>query len=471
MFRIIDRCANDPEMRTGLVALSFALVFGVQLHARPSLAQLRAEPADSDDAEVEGHAETHISLFRRALLPGPAGSLIETETAAPVYEYVSMRAQNIDVSGLKDGLGFEVSAWTRAWPTTSRLEQPVDGDVQTAFATLTQGRYAARLGRQQVTGGAARFSRFDGILLTSRLPAGFDASAYAGLTVLPRWDARPGYHHLGAEADNLLRDPAAAPQPERSGHWLAGGRLGYSFGAVSASASFHEQRAAGDTARRNLGLDARARGSWASLNLSTILDTDSLRLADARVWADLAARKWCSLSLEYLHTEPALWLSRQSVLSVFSSDRVDETGASASVDLNRDLRLEGAGFVSIYDAHAPGARVETSARFAADRRTLVRLGYVRLQAPRNGYHSLRASFARRLLRQTTGTVEAYAYFYDDAIRSYHSSSVYAATLTHRFAAPWELLVGGSIARTPYAGVDLQGLARLTYSFDLGGGGR
>ncbi len=458
-------------MRARLVALSIVVVGVLLLGARRSVAQVRTESVDTDDAEVVGSSETLISLFRRALSPGPAGSLVETETAAPVYEYVSVHARRIDVGGARDALSFEASAWARAWPTDTRVEQPLDGDVQTAFATLVVGRYTARLGRQQVTGGAARFTRFDGLLLTSRLPAGFDASAYAGLTVLPRWDARPGYHHLGAEADNLLREPDAAPEPERAGHWLAGAKLGYSSGPISASASFHEQRTAGDLARRNVGVDARARGSFASLNLSTILDTDSLRLADARVWADVSALSRGSFSLEYLHTEPAQWLSRQSVLSVFSSDRVDETGASAGWDFSRALRLEGAGFFSIYDEGSPGGRLETSARLAADRRTLLRLSYVRLLAPHNGYHSLRASLARRLLNRTTGTLEAYGYFYDAAIRSYRSSSVYAATLAQRFSTPWELLLGGSLARTPYAGVDLQALARLTYSFDAAGAGR
>jgi hypothetical protein len=454
-------------MRAALVGLGAASFLSVLLGAPPSAAQLRREHsvADQDEFELVARADTYAALFRRALLPGTAGSLVDTDTAVPVHQYISVRADRLDAGPLKDGLDLEVAAWGRLWPTESNLERPFDGDVQTAFATLRHGPGYARLGRQHVAGGAARFARFDGFLVGAGLGRGFDAEGYAGLTALPRWNARPGYHHLGAEADTLLRDAGAFEEPERAGHWLAGGRFGYRSSAFSGSASFHEQREGGELARRNLGLDARANVAWSSLGLSTVVDTDSLRLADARLWAALAPDQDLSLSVEYLHTEPALWLSRQSVLSVFSSDRLDEAGGSATLSLSRAVRLEGAAFLTIYDGHRPGARSEGTFRFAADQRSLVRLSYVRLLAPRNGYHSLRTSLSRRLLVATSGTLEAYGYFYDHAVQSYRTSSVYAATLSRQLSAPWSVLVGGSLARTPYARLDAQALVRLSYVVD------
>ena len=341
-------------MRAALVGVRAASLLGALLVVRPSHAQQPA--AETDDFELVARADTHAALFRRALLPGAAGSLVDTDTALPFHEYVSVRAQRLDLGPMKDGLELEVSAWGRLWPTRSDLERPLDGDVQTAFATLRYGPGFARVGRQHVVGGAARFARFDGFLVSTALGRGFDLQGYGGLTVLPRWDSRPGYHHLGAEADTLLRDPEAIDRPQRAGYWLSGARFGYQSSAFSGSASLHEQREGGDLARRNLGLDARARVAWASLGLSTLLDTDSLRLADARIWADLSISDRLPVSVEYLHTEPALWLSRQSVLSVFSTDRVDEAGGSATLHLSRAVRLEGAAFLSIYDQHRPGAR-------------------------------------------------------------------------------------------------------------------
>jgi hypothetical protein len=449
-------------MRAARAGDSLAIFCGLLLNARLGLAQPRA---DNDTFELIARSDTYASLFRRALVPGRAGSLVETETAAPIYEYVSVRALRLDIGPLTDALSVEVSAWARGWPTAAKPENQLDGDVQTAFATLSHGPGFIRLGRQQMAGGAARFVRFDGLMLGGALGAGFEAGAYTGLTVLPRWDARPGYHHLGGEADTLLRDSDALAEPERSGHWLAGARFGYASSTLSASASFHEQREDGGLAHRNLGIDATGRVGWASLHASTILDTEALGLADARVWANLLPLEAVSLTVEYLHTEPALWLSRQSVLSVFAADRFDEAGGIATARLSSAITLEGAGFLTVYDDGRPGMRSEGSMRLAPDLRTVLRLSYVRLLAPKNGYHSLRASLSRRLLARTTGTLEAYSYLYDHAIASYRTSSVYSATLSRQIVPAWALLIGGSLARTPYAGLDAQALARASYSFE------
>lgn len=149
--------------------------------------------------------------------------------------------------------------------------------------------------------------------------------------------------------------------------------LGYRSSSFSDSASFHEQREGGDIGRRNVGIDTGAKAAWASLGYQHHLDADSLRLADAWLWADLSLVERLSLSIEYLHTEPALWLSRQSVLSVFSTDRFDEAGGIATLALCRALRLEGSAFLTIYDEHRLGARSEGTVRLTPDERSLVRL--------------------------------------------------------------------------------------------------
>ncbi|HKY36714.1 MAG TPA: hypothetical protein VJN18_12280 [Polyangiaceae bacterium] len=452
-----------------------ALVAAVAVLAvRSTAAQgLESKPTEAppDRFELSAHAETYATFFRRALLPGPEGALVETEFAAPVYEYLHLSARNLDVAGQQDNVDLEVSGWARAWPTETRFEGPFDGDLQTAAVTYHRGPGTARLGRQQFVGGAARFARFDGLSLGARLGAGLSARAYGGLTVLPRYNERPGYYHLGSEADSLLRDPEAFEQPRR-GHWLAGARLNYGSPRLSASASFHEQREQGELGHRNLGLDARGVLSpRASAAASAVLDADALRLSDSRLWLDLELLQPLSLSLEYLHTEPALWLSRQSVLSVFSTDRFDEAGGMATLRLSPKLRLEGSGFVSLYDDHRPGARSEGTLRVTPDALTVVRVSYVRVLAPSNGYHSLRSSLSRRLLAELSATLEAYAYLYDQPVRGFRASSVYAGTLSYEPKSRFSALWGASLSRTPYAALDAQTLLRLSYAFDHLPGGR
>ena len=103
-------------------------------------------------------------------------------------------------------------------------------------------------------------------------------------------------------------------------------------------------------------------------------------------------------------------------------------------------------------------------RLLADTRTVLRVSYVRLLAPSNGYHSLRTSLARQLPWQTSATLEAYAYFYDHLLLGYRSSAVYAGTLAYQPSRSWRFSWGASVARTPYAALDAQTLLRVAYDF-------
>jgi hypothetical protein len=120
------------------------------------------------------------------------------------------------------------------------------------------------------------------------------------------------------------------------------------------------------------------------------------------------------------------------------------------------------------DGSRPGARSEAAAKFVVDRdaRTLVRLSYARLLAPDNGYQSVRASLSQRVLSTLTGTLEAYLYWYDHAVRGYRTSSVLAGTLALRPNHVFGVLWAASVAESPYARLDAQTLLQLTCDFDL-----
>lgn len=457
-----------------LLALAFAALFSVSSHPFGGVRLARAElPREADRLgdryELSARAETYAELFRRALLPGPNGSLVATDTVAPVYEYLSLRATDLDTGWRRDSLDLEFAGWGRAWFGPRHGEKPFEGDVQVASARYRHGPVSLRFGRQLVAGGAARFSRFDGLEFEAALDSGLEVKAYGGWTVLPRWNERPRYEHLGAAPDSLLRDAGALEAAPRGKYWLAGARVGYSSAERRAGLSFQEQREPGGLAHRNLGLDGRAPLSRdARVGANAVLDLDRQRFADARLWLDTNPTRAIDLSFEYLHAEPALFLSRQSVLSVFGSAAYDEAGSQAGFRVNDALRLDGAGFVQVYDGERPGARSEVSARWVADsaRSTFVRLAYARVLAPDNGYHSLRSSLSRRFATRFRGTLEAYAYLYDQAIRGYRTSTVYASTLSLDPLPELSLLWGASLAHSPYASLDAQTELRVSYFFDL-----
>jgi len=75
-----------------------------------------AEPATNgkvarpDHFDLSVHGEMYGELFRRALLPGPSGSIVEADTVAPLYEYLSLRAQDIDAPWRPDSVDVELAA-------------------------------------------------------------------------------------------------------------------------------------------------------------------------------------------------------------------------------------------------------------------------------------------------------------------------------------------------------------------------
>jgi hypothetical protein len=439
--------------------------------AAPCSAEARASRSVSSEANqsdspaaaaVVARSETYLQLFRRALLPGPNGALIRPSTAAPIHQYLLASARDISTAA-PGALDLDFGAWARLWPTDSRLERPFDGDVQTASVRYRVGPFWARLGRQQVTGGAARYARFDGVLVGAAHPLGIFAEGYSGFSVLPRWDERPGYHHLGSLEDELVRrDDELA---DRRGHWLAGTRLGYASSALGGSLSLHEQRERGGVAFRNLGVDASARPfDGGSVGGSALLELDGRRLAMARAWLDATPHPSLDAGAEFLRAEPALLLSRQSVFSVFTADGYDELGATLTFRAKRWVRFESAGYLQLYHGERPGARGEVTARLVADRsrRTLVRATYTRVLVPENGYHSLRTALSRDFSRTLAATLEAYGYFYDRPVAGHTTSSVYAGTLAYRVLESLEVLWGGSLARSPYAALDAQTLLRVSY---------
>ena len=423
------------------------------------------QTATPDRFSVNARSETYVQLYRRALVPGQNGQFVPTEVALPIHEYLFANARDVDAPWQKDSIGLEFAAWGRYWPTDSSIERPFDGDVQTANIRLEAGPAWARIGRQQIAGGAARYARFDGIMVGAR-HLGFFLEGYGGFTVLPRWDDRPGYHRLGSAEDSLLSYLPSAPN--RGNYWLTGARLGYQTTRVSGSLSIHDQEMSGGVDHRNLGLDVGAQPiTDASLGASALLDLDSGRFADARFWLDATPHPLLDVGAEVLHTEPALLLSRQSVLSVFSTDGFDEFGGTLTAKLLRWLRFDTNGYIESYRGTGPGARGEAAARIAlgVDYPTLVRVAYSRVIAPKNGYQAVRVSFSRKLSRGLTSTLEAYGYFYDEPVAGYKTSSVYAGTAGYQALDSLEFLWSASVAQSPYAALDAQTMLRATYHFD------
>jgi hypothetical protein len=331
-----------------------------------------------------------------------------------------------------------------------------------------------KIGRQYVTEGAARFAHLDGVSAGVRSRLGFDASGYAGWTVLPRWDNRPNYQHLGAAGDSLITSADQLPRSERSGNWMMGGRVGYTASRIGGiGLSIHEQREDHALGRRDAALDLHFfPGVAVDASGRALMDLDSRSLADAFLGVGFHPSRDWDIATEYRRIVPTLLMSRQSVLSVFAVDRFDEVGGELRYHVTPRILLFGGSFVEWLQGEGVGSRTRGGAKIYPDdaHRLLVQFSYTRVVEPENGYHGTRISAVYRLLNPVTLSAEQYTYFYDVAIRGMRTSSVQVATSSWRFQRQWEVMLGGSLFHSPYAAMDAQAMLRLAYTYGSALGG-
>ncbi|MBN1610807.1 MAG: hypothetical protein JW940_29520 [Polyangiaceae bacterium] len=429
---------------------------------------------DEGDDRYSVHADstTVVPVLRRALLPGPGGALVKTDTYAAAHEYLQLSIRDLDAPWAKDSVDAELSLWSALQFAGADRARPLEGDISVADASARLGPGRLRLGRQFVTEGAARYAHLDGLYAAVRSGFGLGGSAYAGLTVLPRWSDRPGYYQLGSAFDTLVSTPDALPDPERSGYWMAGGRVYYSQADVAEiGLSYHEQREGRGLGRRDAALDAEL-GAMRDVDLSLrgLLDLDSVRLADAFAGLAVYPTSRVDVSAEYRRVVPTLLVSRQSVFSVFMTDRFDECGGELRYRPSRRITLGGSSYLELFGGTDPGFRGSLWGSVAADERRTLTLTteYTRVLAGQNGYHALRLSARSRPIVPLTVVGEQYLYLYDEAIHGATTSSVEALSAEYSATGHLRVMLGGSVYHTPYAARDIQALARLTYELDTVG---
>lgn len=429
----------------------------------------RAQPP----AHMQAYVDQYLRLFERAWWPGGRGELVITEQALPVYTYWGVSAHNLQGPLASPGLSIEMAGFGAYEFGAPAADSRWDGDVTVAKVSQQLGWTTIALGRQAIAAGAARYSRLDGAHVELN-PAVIDgpwwvsAGAYAGFSVLPRWNEHPSYIYLGAVSPELLRDPSVLEPRARTRHTLAGARvtLGHSQ-RFRTMLSYHGEQEQGELARRSLGVDVNASPHRRVKILGkSLLDLDSGGLSDARVVVDTQANDDINVSAEYFHAEPALLLSSQSVFSVFAQDSFDELGVEVAYRATERISMAGSGFVQLMRAAEVGGRGQLRLRVLADESsgTELQVVYSRVDIPEGGYHALRNSLRRRFGADWDASVQAYQYYYDEPLLGYDSSSFYSASVGWQMASAWSLSWSGTLGSSPYASADAQTTLRVSYRY-------
>lgn len=442
-----------------------------------------AESAPLDDASRSQHdrvdlvARSRLTVagFQRALLPGPGGAIVTTDSLAPFHEALSLSAARVDTPFEKDGLDLQVAAYGQVAAGQTEGMPQATWDVASAFLTQRYQGLSFSLGRQPVTGGAARYRRLDGVVVRGRTSFGLTGSAYYGLTVLPRWDQWYGTHYLGDAYETWSSAPSSIVVPARGENWMGGMSLGWADERVgSAMVSFHHQAENGTLADQSLGASLRLGGfspvgvvADAIYSLSQLSWSDVRLLVDGSLSKDKGPGFGLSVRAELLHTLPAALLSQASVLSVFSFAQVTEAGGELEVQLPLRMRVGLAGFGQSYGEGAPGARLRGTYQIllGPTGRTLLRFVASRVALEQNGYLQIRASGVFPLGSRFTGYADLYQYFYDEPIRGHGTSTFAAAHLGYAATKIVSGRLGGSASQSPDAALDMQVLAQLTLAWD------
>lgn len=425
------------------------------------------EDVDQDEFDVRVASRTFIRLFRRRYLVGFMDPGPEDETLVPLYEYASLRVQRVDAPWGKDSFELRLSGWGSVDFADVSQERRLTGDLMEASATARFGSAHVTLGRQLTLGGPALVTRFDGMSLGMHHDSGLGVEGYGGFTVRPRFRQRREYVLLGSATDSMLRDPDALPDTSMTDGWLAGGRVSYRIPELlDAGASFHERHERGELDRRWGAADVRVSPSTDVVvgGLGT-LDLDGGHLVEARGYVDVEPVERLTTTAEVLHTSPALFLSRSSVLSVFSLDTVTETGAEVAYRLSPAWTVAGSGYHQWFE-DATGHRLGARVRARVGPSVVTQVKYSRVGEDELGYNALRGSLSLDLARVWTATAALQHYLYDEAIRGVDSSSYGSATLEYGVPeASWRVMVGGFATRTPYAKIEAEGIARLSIDLD------
>lgn len=434
-----------------------------------------ANSSQTDQFELTARSRLTVAGFERALLPGPGGAIVATDTLAPFHEALSLSATRIDTPFDKDSLDVQVAVYGQATAGQTEGMPTATWDVASAFLTQRYGGLSFSLGRQPVTGGAARYRRLDGVVVRGRADFGLNASAYYGLTVLPRWNQWYGTHYLGDAYEQWSSAPESIVIPERGQNWMGGMSLGWADERVgSATLSFHHQAENRTIADQSLGVNVRL-GGWSPVGFvaDAIYSLSQYKWSDVRLLLDwtLAQDKGRGLGLgvraELLHTLPSALLSQASVLSVFSFQEVTEAGGEVELQLPLRMRLGLGGFGQDYGEGAPGARLRATYQvlMGPTGRTLLRFVTSRVALEQNGYVQLRASGVFPFGSRLTAYADLYQYFYDEPIRGHKTSTFAAAHLGYAASRVVSTRIGGSASQSPDAALDMQILGQLTLAWD------
>jgi hypothetical protein len=409
---------------------------------------------------IEARSTTLLNVAKQTRGGAPGGTP-DLVTVAPAFEILSITARDLtngpnDLTIVLSGWGsyeFDDPRWDNG--TSSDLT----GDVMTGYVQgkLLDRRLTLRAGRAQVQTGVARMVHLDGGEVIALVPGGLRLSGYAGVPVSQRFTTRTGLRNWNPLGGDLA--------------W--GGRVGWSLArpgiaglGLDAGASVNVVSDDGDPVRQEVGADLRLRP------VAPILLTafGAYSVYDER-FSEVSARlgfplRKALLEVDYQFVAPDLFLSRNSILSVFSATERHSAGANATMRIGRGLSV-GAGYHALFEPDDEGTSPDQLGHEAdvvaqwTRNDTLAGVEGFFLDAFENGYVGARI-FGRQGFGRAFGAADVLFHSFREDVNG--ESSALSGTLS----AGYELLKGlsavvsGRAGITPFLEESFEVMAKLAY---------
>jgi hypothetical protein len=413
-------------------------------------------------ADVIEASSTTLLSGGQQLHGAPAGQLPELVRVAPIYELLRVSAREVRNPLFQD-LEISFSGWGSGELSQTRWDAGTpgkfNGDVTTAYVrgTLASGMVQLRAGREFVAAGAGRMLQLDGADLFLRLPAGFTLAAFGGLPVSQRFASRTSLVSWNPAGGNLA--------------W--GGRLGWTLALPGASGRVVDVGASlvsvtdhSDPVRQDVGLDVRAQPIDRLVLVGN--GTYSLyaqRLAEYNVTALVTATRALAVNVDLRHYSPDLFLSRNSILSVFTdTNRTDVGGGvrwqavkTTSLSLDYHVLLEPgrnnqgevggeAAFRTEWESHGAVAGGEVSY----------------LKTGETGYTSVRG-FGRKQLGRLLLAADLADIMFRQTVNGQKNSLSGSLSAGYQLNRAWSLMLAGRAGVTPFFERQADAMIKLVYN--------
>lgn len=385
-------------------------------------------------------------------------------TVAPLFEILSVSARQVRNPVFED-LSLVVSTWGSVeladprWDTGTSSN--VNGDIQTAYAQvrMLDRRLTLRAGREMVSTGVARMIQIDGGDVRLVLPAGFSVQGYVGSPVSQRFSSRRTITSWNPVGGDLAY----------------GGRVAWAWGLpglpgrgveLGASANIVDDH--GDAVRQEVGVDLRLQPyrdlTFTGLAAYSLPDE---RASEALLRASYQATRALRLEADAHYYAPDLFLTRNSILSVFTAESRQDYGLAATYAFTHGISA-GAGYHLVIE---PG-ETESSGNFygsEANARVEWEHGPSRagaeidyLDAFENGYVGFRV-FGRRDFKKLFATADVLAHFYRVAVNGQDFDVTGTISAGMDLARGFSVVLAGTAGVTPFFEQTYSAMAKLVYN--------